>query len=118
MRANILKRKVSPRIKGKRRTRTKISGCAVLPKIPVFKSNKTLYIQTIDDVKNITLAVVDGHKLGIEANKDGVKKIGAEFTRILETQKVEQSVFDRNDYVYHGVTTVLAKSLREDGIRL
>ncbi|EFQ4878200.1 50S ribosomal protein L18 [Campylobacter upsaliensis] len=118
MRANVLKRKISLRIKRKRRIRAKISGCATLPRISVFKSNRTLYIQAIDDVKNITLAVADGHKLGIKANKDGAKKIGAEFAKVLKAQKIEQGVFDRNGYVYHGVIAALAESLRENGIRL
>ncbi|MBS4241345.1 50S ribosomal protein L18 [Campylobacter vulpis] len=118
MRANVLKRKISLRIKRKRRIRAKISGCATLPRISVFKSNRTLYIQAIDDVKNITLAAADGHKLSIKANKDGAKKIGAEFAKTLKAKKIEQGVFDRNGYVYHGVIAALAESLRENGIRL
>ncbi len=51
MRANVLKRKLTLRIKRKKRIRAKISGCENFPRISVFKSNRTLYIQAIDDVK-------------------------------------------------------------------
>lgn len=118
MRANVLKRKLSLRIKRKKRIRAKISGSEQNPRISVFKSNRTLYIQAIDDVKNITLAAVDGRKLNVKANKEGATKIAAEFAKILKAKKIEQGVFDRNGYVYHGVIAALADSLRENGIRL
>ncbi|AHY40876.1 50S ribosomal protein L18 [Campylobacter jejuni] len=118
MRANVLKRKLTLRIKRKKRIRAKISGCENFPRISVFKSNRTLYIQAIDDVKAVTLAAVDGRKLGVKANKEGAKKIAAEFAKTLKAKKIEQVVFDRNGYVYHGVIAVLAESLRENGIRL
>ena len=118
MRANILKRKLILRIKRKKRIRAKISGCETTPRISVFKSNKTLYIQAIDDVKANTLAAIDGNKIGVKANKEGAKKIAAEFAKILKAKKIEKAVFDRNGYVYHGVIAALAESLRENGISL
>ncbi|EJQ5727490.1 50S ribosomal protein L18 [Campylobacter coli] len=118
MRANVLKRKLILRIKRKKRIRAKISGCENFPRISVFKSNRTLYIQAIDDVKAVTLAAVDGRKLGVKANKEGAKKIATEFAKVLKAKQIEQAVFDRNGYVYHGVIAALAESLRENGIRL
>ncbi|MCW1360797.1 50S ribosomal protein L18 [Campylobacter sp. US33a] len=118
MRANILKRKINLRIKRKKRIRAKISGCETLPRISVFKSNRTLYIQAIDDIKAVTLVAADGRKLGIKANKEGAKKIAAEFAKSLKAKKIEQAIFDRNGYVYHGVIAALAESLRENGIKL
>ncbi|MDO4674611.1 50S ribosomal protein L18 [Campylobacter sp.] len=118
MRAKVLKRKISLRIKRKRRIRAKISGCEQNPRISVFKSNRTLYIQAIDDVKNNTLAAINGRKLNVRANKEGAVKIAAEFAKILKAKNIEQGVFDRNGYVYHGVIAALAQSLRDNGIRL
>ncbi|EAH6261740.1 50S ribosomal protein L18 [Campylobacter lari] len=118
MRANVLKRKLSLRIKRKKRIRAKISGTQALPRISVFKSNRTLYIQAIDDVKAVTLAAVDGRKIGVKANKEGAKKIAAEFTKALKAKNIEEAVFDRNGYLYHGVIAVLAEALRENGIKL
>lgn len=118
MRANILKRKLSLRIKRKKRIRAKISGTQTLPRISVFKSNRTLYVQAIDDVKAVTLVAVDGRKLGVKANKEGAKKVGAEFAKALKAKKLENGVFDRNGFVYHGVIAELANALRENGIKL
>ncbi|HEC1812058.1 TPA: 50S ribosomal protein L18 [Campylobacter lari] len=118
MRANVLKRKLSLRIKRKKRIRAKISGTQALPRVSVFKSNRTLYIQAIDDVKAVTLAAVDGRKIGVKANKEGAKKIAAEFAKALKAKNIEEAVFDRNGYLYHGVIAVLAEALRENGIKL
>ncbi len=118
MRANVLKRKLSLRIKRKKRIRAKISGCEKLPRISVFKSNRTLYIQAIDDIKANTLVAISGQKVGVKANKEGAKKIAAEFAKILKEKKINEAVFDRNGYVYHGVIAALAESLRENGIKL
>lgn len=118
MRANVLKRKLTLRIKRKKELERKFQVVKIFPRISVFKSNRTLYIQAIDDVKAVTLAAVDGRKLGVKANKEGAKKIAAEFAKTLKVKKIEQAVFDRNGYVYHGVIAALAESLRENGIRL
>lgn len=118
MRAKVLKRKINLRIKRKKRIRAKISGTSTLPRISVFKSNKTLYIQAIDDEKALTLAALNGKKNSIKANKAGAKLAGAEFAKILKAKKIDNAVFDRNGYVYHGVVAELADALRENGIKL
>ncbi|WP_267523424.1 50S ribosomal protein L18 [Campylobacter sp. MG1] len=118
MRANILKRKLSLRIKRKKRIRAKISGCATLPRVSIFKSNRTLYVQAIDDVKAHTIASLNGKKLGIKANIEGAKKLAAEFAKSLKAAKIEEAVFDRNGYLYHGVVAAFADALRENGIKL
>ncbi len=118
MTAKVLKRKLALRIKRKKRIRAKISGSASLPRISVFKSNRTLYIQAIDDGAAHTLASIDGKKLGIRANKEGAKAIGAEFAKILKAKKLDTAVFDRNGYLYHGVIAELAEALRANGIKL
>lgn len=118
MRANVLKRKISLRIKRKKRIRAKIFGVEQNPRFSVFKSNRTLYIQAIDDVKSVTLVAVDGKKLGVKANKEGAKKVGAEFAKLLKEKNITQGVFDRNGFVYHGVVAELANAIRENGIKL
>lgn len=118
MRANILKRKLSLRIKRKKRIRARISGCETLPRVSIFKSNRTLYVQAIDDVKAHTIASLNGKKLGIKANIEGAKILAAEFAKSLKAIKVEAAVFDRNGYLYHGVIAAFADALRENGIKL
>lgn len=118
MTAKVLKRKLALRVKRKKRIRANISGTASLPRISVFKSNRTLYVQAIDDNKAHTLASIDGKKVGVKANKEGAKAIGAEFAKLLKAKKLENAVFDRNGYLYHGVVAELANSLRQNGIKL
>lgn len=118
MRANVLKRKIKLRLKRKKRIRANISGTASLPRISIFKSNRSIYLQAIDDVSAKTIVASSGTKLGIKANKEGAKKIAADFAKALKDKNINEAVFDRNGYLYHGVVAELANSLRENGIKL
>ena len=91
MTAKVLKRKIALRIKRKRRIRGKISGVATCPRVSIFKSNRTLYVQAIDDVTATTLAAVDGRKIGIKANKEGAVTLAKEFAKALKAGKLSKS---------------------------
>ncbi len=118
MRKNILKRKVNLRIKRKRRVRAKISGTSELVRVSIFKSNRAIYAQAIDDVNGVTLASVDGKKLGLKANKVAATKVAEAFAKTLKSKNLNKIVFDRNGYLYHGVVDAFADSLRANGITL
>ncbi|EJP76243.1 MULTISPECIES: 50S ribosomal protein L18 [Campylobacter] len=118
MTAKVLKRKLALRIKRKRRIRGKISGVATTPRVSIFKSNRTIYVQAIDDVTATTIAAADGRKLGIKANKQGAAILAKEFASALKAKKIDTAVFDRNGYLYHGVIAAFADALRENGIKL
>ncbi len=118
MRKNILKRKVNLRIKRKRRVRAKISGTNELVRVSVFKSNRAIYAQAIDDVNGVTLASVDGNKLGFKANKTGALEVAKVFADTLKSKDLSKVVFDRNGYLYHGVVAAFAQGLRDNGITL
>ena len=118
MTANVLKRKLALRIKRKRRIRAQISGTSLRPRISIFKSNRTIYAQAIEDVTATTLAAVDGRKLGVKANKEGAVVLAKEFAKTLKGKGIEQAIFDRNGYLYHGVVAAFADALRENGIKL
>ncbi|MGH1601106.1 50S ribosomal protein L18 [Campylobacter majalis] len=118
MTAKVLKRKLALRLKRKRRVRAKISGCPVCPRISIFKSNRTIYVQAINDVTATTIAAASGKKLGIKANKDGAVVLAKEFAAALKAKGIETGVFDRNGYLYHGVVAAFADALRENGIKL
>jgi large subunit ribosomal protein L18 len=111
-------RKNSLRIKRKKRVRGKISGTAQMPRITIFKSNKRIYAQAIDDVAGNTLASIDGCKLGLSANKESATKVATEFSAVLKDKGITEAVFDRNGYVYHGVVAAFADALRENGIKI
>ncbi len=116
--ANILKRKISLRIKRKRRIRAKINGTASCPRISIFKSNRTIYVQATEDINATTLCASDGRKLGIKANKEGAVILAKDIAGKLSAKGINEAVFDRNGYLYHGVVAAFAEALRENGIKL
>ncbi len=118
MRANILKRKLALRVKRKKRVRADISGTLKRPRVSIFKSNKYVYVQAIDDVSSTTLVTSDGAKLGFKSNKIGAKELAKVFAETLKGKKITTVVFDRNGYLYHGVVAAFADGLRENGITL
>jgi large subunit ribosomal protein L18 len=114
---SIQKRKNRLRIQRKRRVRGKISGTEALPRVSVFKSNKYVYAQAIDDVAGVTLASADGRKMGLKANQEDAKKVAAAMADALKAKNIDNIVFDRNGYLYHGVIASFADALREAGIK-
>ena len=114
---SIQKRKNKLRIQRKRRVRGKISGTIELPRLSIFKSNKYVSAQAIDDVAGITLASADGRKMGLKANKEDAKKVAVAMADALKAKNIENIVFDRNGYLYHGVVASFADALREAGIK-
>ncbi len=117
-RAKDLAKKNALRIKRKARVRGKISGTAVLPRVSVFKSNRYLSAQAIDDISGTTLASVNSKVMGLSANKENAVKVAAEFANNLKAKNIDSVVFDRNGYLYHGVIAAFADALRDNGIKL
>ena len=118
MTPKVLESKKRLRLKRKLRIKDKIAGDAKCPRISIFRSNKYLYAQAIDDTKGITLASVDGKKLGLTSNKESAKEVAKSFASELSKKGITKAVFDRNGYLYHGVVAAFADSLRENGITL
>ncbi|WP_415406764.1 50S ribosomal protein L18 [Sulfurovum sp. CS9] len=114
---SIQKRKNKLRAQRKARVRGKIFGTDTLPRLSVFKSNKHFYAQVINDTDGVTLASVDGKKLGLKVNQEDVKKVAAEMAKNLASKNIDTVVFDRNGYLYHGVVASFADALREAGIK-
>lgn len=117
-RAKDLAKKNSLRIKRKRRVRGSIFGTVNKPRVSIFKSNKYLSAQAINDVDGVTLAAVSSQTLGLSVNKENATKVAAQFAEALKTAGIETVVFDRNGYLYHGVVAAFADSLRDNGIKL
>ena len=112
----IIRKKRSLRSKRKLRIRSKILGCATIPRLSIFRSNRYFYAQAIDDVKGATLASIDGKKMGLKNNKEDVKKIAIALADNLKKANISEVIFDRNGYLYHGVVASFADALRENGI--
>jgi len=118
MRSTILKKKIATRLKRKRRVRGSISGTSDLPRVSIFKSNRYVYAQAIDDVNGNTIASANGKVLGVRANIEGAKVVGAKLAEALKAANIDSVVFDRNGYQYHGVVKSFAQSLRENDIKV
>ena len=117
MNAKVLKSKVANRLKRKLRIRAKISGSASLPRVSVFKSNRYLSVQAIDDVTATTLAALNSKVTGHKANKEGAIALGEAFAAALKSAGISSIVFDRNGYQYHGVIAAFGDSLRANEIK-
>ncbi len=117
MTAKDLKAKVSRRLKRKRRIRAKISGTATLPRVSVFRSNRYLSAQAIDDNTSTTLAAISSKALGLKANQEDAAKLGEAFEATLKTAGITEVVFDRNGYQYHGVVAAFGDALRANEIK-
>jgi len=117
MNAKVLKNKVANRLKRKLRIRAKISGCASLPRVSVFKSNRYLSVQAIDDVTATTLCALHSKATGHKANKEGAAAFGEAFAAKLKEANLSSVIFDRNGYQYHGVIAAFGDSLRANEIK-
>lgn len=110
--------KLEKRNKIKRRVRGKISGSAELPRLSVYKSNKEIYAQLIDDKKGETLASASSRVLNAKGNKTEISvEVGKAIAEKAKAVGIESIVFDRNGFVYHGRVKALADGAREGGLK-
>ena len=108
------------RIKRHKRIRGKISGTADRPRLSVFRSENHIYAQIIDDVAGNTLVSASSVEKGFEgsgSNKDGAKAVGKTVAERALAKGIEQVVFDRGGYIYHGRVQSLAEGAREGGLK-
>lgn len=117
MNAKTLKSKAASRVQRKRRIRAHITGSSAKPRVSVFRSNRYMSAQAIDDTQSVTLAAVHSKVLGLKANKTDVAKLGEAFAKTLKDAGINEIVFDRNGYVYHGVVAAFAEALRANEIK-
>lgn len=113
----MIKNKSSRRAKIKRRIRRKVLGTAETPRLCVYRSNKAIYVQLIDDTKGVT--ILSGSSRGLtEGNKCEVAKIvGKAIAEKATANGIENVKFDRNGYLYHGRVKNLAEGAREGGLK-
>ena len=109
--------KIARRNKIKTRIRGKISGTATRPRMSVFRSNKAIYVQVIDDLAGNTIAAASSK--GLEGGKKSeiAAKVGEEIAKKVIEKGVNEVVFDRNGYLYHGRVKSLADAARKGGLK-
>ncbi len=110
------------RIRIKHRIRKHVSGSTERPRLSVFRSNKQIYVQLIDDIQNKTLVAVSSLAKEVADKKDVNKIEQAKLVGKLAAEKSKEAgitevVFDRNGYLYHGRIKALADAAREAGLK-
>ena len=110
--------KIERRVKIKYRVRNKISGTTERPRMSVFRSNKQIYVQIIDDLSGKTLAA--SSSLGLTekvTKKEQAAKVGEMIAKKAQEAGITTVVFDRNGYLYHGRVKEVADAARNGGLK-
>jgi large subunit ribosomal protein L18 len=112
-------RKNEERQRRHKRVRRVVSGTPDCPRLNVFRSNKQIYAQVIDDTTGRTLAASSSVVLKLEngGNVEAAKKVGADIAEKCKALNIESVRFDRGGYVYHGRVQALADAAREAGLK-
>jgi large subunit ribosomal protein L18 len=107
------------RLRRRRRVRAKITGSAARPRLSVFRSNRGIQAQLIDDVQGHTVAAVNWVEADLKplARMDQAKRAGELLAQRAKEAGVEECVFDRGGYRYHGKVKALAEGAREGGLK-
>lgn len=108
-----MKNRVEMRLKRKLRIRAKISGTAKRPRFTVFRSNRNLSAQLIDDEKGVTLIA----KTVKGKNVKAAKELGTAVAQAAQAKKISEIVFDRSGYQFHGAIAAVATAAREGGLK-
>ena len=106
----------------KYRIRKRLSGSGARPRMTVYRSNKQIYVQLVDDVTGVTLAAASSKEKEIANQKvnkiDQAKLVGKRIAEKAKEKGIDNVVFDRNGYLYHGRVKNLANAARESGLKL
>lgn len=104
------------------RVRSKVSGSDKRPRVSVYRSNRYIYAQAIDDVAKKTVGAFSSLKINNKEKKlkktEIAQTVGTELAKILKTKGLENAVFDRGRYLYKGRVKALAEGLRAGGIKI
>lgn len=111
-----MQNKLEKRIRLKSKIRAKIFGISERPRLSVFRSNKFIYAQVIDDTKGKTLAQASDVKITTGTKTERAQKVGAEIAKICLNLKIEKVIFDRNGFKYTGRIKLVADGARASGL--
>ncbi len=110
--------RVKRRFRLRKSIRSKISGTSEMPRLSVFRSNKQIYAQVINDVEGKTIVAFSSTKLENKGNRTEIaKNVGLEIAKLAKDAGVEKVVFDRGGYLFHGRVAALAAGVREGGLK-
>ena len=113
---NKSKLKTEKRIRLKKRIRARVTGTAERPRLCVFKSNRFIYSQIIDDGKAITLVSASDKNMKKGTKMERAIEVGKELAKSASSKKISEVVFDRGGFRYTGRVKALADAAREGGL--
>jgi large subunit ribosomal protein L18 len=116
------KSKEEARVKRKLSIRKRVHGTPERPRLIVFRSTKHIYAQVVDDVERKTLVATSSLSKGVGElaglkKREHAKKVGQAIARLCLAKGIQQVVFDRNGFIYHGRISALADAAREGGLK-
>ena len=115
-------KKAIARVRRKRSIRKRISGTETRPRLSVYRSNKHIYAQVIDDINGTTIASASSQSEAVRTQTDGKKKVevaelvGQLIAGACKEKNIESVIFDRNGFIYHGRVKAVADGAREAGL--
>ncbi len=112
------KTKRGARVRRHTRVRKKISGDAGRPRLAVYRSNRHIYAQLIDDRKATTIAQASDREVSVEGKTARAKAVGELIAQRAKDAGIERAVFDRGGRLYHGRVAALAEGAREGGLQI
>lgn len=118
-------RKIQPKlvrkIKRKRKVRAKITGTAARPRLTIYRSNRNIFAQAINDEEGCTICTVSSIEKGMERKNvtlESVKNFAELFVQRLQEKAIKELIFDRNGYRFHGIIKAFVDFLRDKGIKI
>lgn len=113
---SITSQKAAQRIRRHARIRAKVEGTATCPRLSVYRSNRFIYAQLINDEAQKTIVAADSRTLKTAGARERAKEVGQLIAKKAKEQGVERVVFDRGGFQYQGVIAALADGAREGGL--
>ena len=112
-----MKKKQDKRIRLKKKIRVKIKGTSIRPRLSIFRSNKFIYAQVIDDMLGKTLAQANDIKITKGTKTERAKEVGRMIGQVCFKAKIDKVVFDRNGFKYTGRIKLIADEARATGLK-
>lgn len=114
---NIRNKKIANRKRRHSKIRARISGTATKPRLAVFRSNKYIYAQLIDDTSNKTMFSASDLGISGKTKTERAKAVGAKIAKSAKDKKITDAVFDRGGFLFAGRVKALAEGAREGGLK-
>jgi large subunit ribosomal protein L18 len=108
--------KAAKRARRHKRIRSRVSGTAEMPRLSVFKSNKYIYAQLINDDTSTTVAAATSQEVKGKGLMEKAKAVGMEIANLAKAKNIKKVVFDRGGFIYTGRVKALADAAREGGL--